>query len=281
MSFRYVSNNGDTIDFGLESPYFADADALRSYDVGYNMVRNAVTRFNHEPASISIPISISARSEAEGAALLDRLQQAFDHDVRDNRAGRFEVDDYYTKAFVTTFEFSCDESLGLYEIELETKVLLPNPVWVLESKRSFNPSQDDREMRGLNYPYNFPFNFCSGVLTRNIVNPLSWPCAVRIIIYGVAHNPYIYIGDNRYEVDVDVPEGGLLVIDGLDKSRIELRDQYGKSENVFNRRISGTQGSGTYIFEPIPSGVQTVTWDGSFAFDVYLCGERSWLPCTT
>ena len=281
MSFRYVSNNGDTIDFGLESPYFADADALRSYDVGYNMVRNAVTRFNHEPASISLPISISARSEAEGAALLDRLQQAFDHDVRDSRAGRFEVDDYYTKAFVTTFEFSCDESLGLYEIELETKVLLPNPVWVLESKRSFNPSQDDREMRGLNYPYNFPFNFCSGVLTRNIVNPLSWPCAVRIIIYGVAHNPYIYIGGNRYEVDVDVPEGGLLVIDGLDKSRIELRDQYGKSENVFNRRISGTQGSGTYIFEPIPSGVQTVTWDGSFAFDVYLCGERSWLPCTT
>ena len=52
-------------------------------------------------------------------------------------------------------------------------------------------------------------------------------------------------------------------------------------ENVFNKRISGTPGSGTYIFEPIPSGVNPITWDGSFSFDVILCGERSFIPCMT
>lgn len=281
MIFQYVSNNGDTIPFGGDSPYYADSDAFRSYKVDYDLVRNAVTRFTHEAAGFAFPITISAATEAEGAALLDRLQQAFEHDVRMNTAGRVEIGDYYARAFATSFVLSCDDSLGLYEIEVEAKILLPYPMWVLESSKSFNPSDGGATSRGLNYPYNFPFNFNSGITSRQITNPLSWPCAVKIVIYGEAHNPYVYIGDNRYEIDVDVPEGGLLVIDALDKSKIELRDQYGNVENVFNKRISGTPGSGTYIFEPIPSGVNPITWDGSFSFDVILCGERSFIPCTT
>lgn len=280
MSFRYVSNNGSVIELGLKSPYFADADAFREYGVDYNMVRNTVTRFSHDPKEYKLPITISAATQEEGAALLDRLQQAFDHDVRANKAGRIEIDDYWTKAFVTTFGLSCDDSFGLWEVEVETKVLLPDPVWVLERKRAFSTARDDDAAGGLNYPHNYPFNFYSGVTVDSIDNDLSWPCAVKIIIYGAASNPYVYIGSNRYEVDVEVPEGGLLIIDGLDKSQIELRDRYGNVQNVFNRRISGTQGSGTYIFEPIPSGVNPVTWDGSFDFDVILCGERSWPPCS-
>ncbi len=280
MSFRYVSNNGDTLDFGGVSPYYADADAFRKYETKYDLVRNAVTRFNHEAVSYDLPITISAESETEGAALLERLQQAFDHDVRAHHAGRFEIDDYYTHAYAYAFQLECDDSLGLFEIEVSAKVLLPNPVWILESTKSFNPSDGGATMRGLNYPYNFPFNYVSGVTFRQIVNPLSWPCSVRIVIYGEAHNPYIYIGGNRYEVDVDVPDGGTLTIDGLDKSQIVLKDQYGNAENVFNKRIDGASGSGTYVFEPIPPGVNAITWDGSFAFDVVLCGERSWAPCT-
>ena len=281
MTFRYVSNNGDTIEFGGDSPYYADSDAMRSYEVKASLVRNAVTRFTHEAASVNLPISISAGTQEEGAALLDRLQQAFDHDVRANKAGRLEIDEYYANAFITTFGFDCDDALGLWETEVEAEVLLPNPVWILESRKSFNPSLGDVVSGGLNFPYNYPYNYCSGVTSRMITNPLSWPCAVRIVIYGEAHNPYVYIGDNRYEIDADVPEGGYLVIDGLDKSKIDLVDQYGNVTNVFDKRISGIAGSGTYIFEPIPSGYNPVTWDGSFKFDVVLCGERSWAPCTT
>lgn len=281
MTFRYVSNNGETLELGGKSPYFADPDAFREYEVDYDMVRNTVTRFSHDPAKVKLPITISADTEEEGEALLDRLQKMFEHDVRAMNAGRFEIGDYWVAAFVTVFNFSSDESFGLWEIEVECTVLLPDPVWVLERKRSFNTERESEEGRGLNYPHNYPFNFYSGVSIDTIDNDLSWPCPVKIIIYGAASNPYIYIGDNRYEVDVEVPEGGLLIIDGLDKSKIELRDRYGNSENVFAKRISGTQGSGTYIFEPIKSGVNPVTWDGSFAFDVILCGERSWPPCST
>lgn len=279
--FRYVSNNGDTIEFSGESPFYANPDSLRSYEVGYNLVRNTVTRFTREAAKVDFPITIFADTEREGAQLLDRLQQAFDHDVRMHAAGRLELDSYHTSAFVTTLGFESDDSSGLFEIEVSTELLVPKPVWILEETHSYSPSRESMELDGLDYPYDFDFDFYGGSTSGSITNPLSWPCDVRIVIYGAASNPYIYIGDNRYEVDVEVPEGGLLIIDGLDKSKIELRNQYGESTNVFERRIDGTQGSGTYVFEKIKAGVNPVSWDGSFPFDIVICGERSWPPCTT
>lgn len=279
--FRYISHNGDVLDFDCDSPFYADPDSLRNYKVGYNLVRNTVTRFTREAAKIDFPITIFADTEREGARLLDRLQQAFDHDVREHTAGRLELDSYHTFAFVTMLEFDSDESNGLFEIEVSTELLVPRPVWILEETRSFSPAREDGEIDGLDYPYDFDFDFYSGSTSGSITNPLSWACDVRIVIYGAASNPYVFIGDNRYEVDVDVPEGGLLIIDGLDKSQIELRNQYGESENVFARRIDGAPGSGSYVFEKVRAGVNPVSWDGSFPFDITLCGERSFPPCTT
>lgn len=281
MSFYYEGSDGKRIELGGESPYFADPDALRNYEVDYSLIQNKVTRFTHDARKVDLPITITADTEEAGAALMEELVLAFERDIRNNAPGRFWIDDYWTQAFVQTLEFDCDGSHGLWEIELATKALLPEPVWVLERKREFSTKKDDDDRRGMNYPHNFPFNFCSGTGTGTITNSLAWPCDVRIVIYGAATNPYIYIGENRYEVDVEVPEGGTLTIDGLDKSQIVLRDSRGHAENVFHRRLQGTQGSGTYIFEQVPSGSQAVTWDGSFDFDVYLLGERSWPPCST
>lgn len=280
MTFRYVSNNGDTIEFSKTSPFWADADQLRQYEIKYSLVRNTVTRFDREAAELSLPITISAPNQMQGAKLLDRLQQAFEHDIRANKAGRLEVDGYYSNAFITTFGLQCESSLGLYEIELETNVLLPNPVWIYEQKHEFNVARGDGDGQGLNYPHNYPFNFYSGISANIIKNSFSWPCPVRIIIYGAATNPYIHIGNNRYEIKTDVPQGATLTIDGFDKSKIVLKDKYGGVENVFSKRLPGAQGSGTYIFESIPPGVNQVVWDGSFSFDVVLLSERSWVPCT-
>lgn len=280
MSFCYVSNNKTTIEFGAASPYFADADMLRKYSIKYSAVRNTVTHFERDPVEFSLPVTISTQSQVEGMRLLDRLQQAFEHDIRAKKPGRLKVDGYYSDAYVTTFGFVCNDSLGLYEIELTTNVLLPNPVWIYEQKHEFNVSRGDGDGQGLNYPHNYPFNFYSGVSANTIKNSFSWSCPVRIVIYGPATNPYIHIGNNRYEVRVDVPAGGMLTIDGLDKSQVLLCDRYGNSENVFSERLPGTQGSGTYIFEQIPPGVNQVVWDGSFSFDVVLLSERNWVPCT-
>lgn len=279
VTFRYVSNSNETIELDGSGPYFADADILRSYEVAYDMVRNAVTRFKREPATFELPITVSAQTPEEGARLIERLQLAFDHDVRLGKPGRIVLDGHYAHAFVTTFGLSGEDMHWLFEVRVNATVLVPDPVWISDETLEFNIDPGSDAVNGLNYAHDFAFDYAGGVYASELENPLSWPCPARIVVYGPASNPYVYIGDNRYEIDVDVPEGGKLVIDGLDKSKIELFDRYGRAENVFSKRIAGAPGSGTYIFEEVPPGRHAITWDGTFHLDVTLLGERSWVPC--
>lgn len=279
VTFRYVSNSNEVIDLDGTGPYFADADALRGYEVAYDMVKNAVTRFTREAATFELPITVSAETPEAGATLLDRMQLAFDHDVRLGKPGRIILDGYYAQAFVTAFALSCEEMHGLFEITAQASVMLPDPIWISEMTIEFNIDPGSEARNGLNYPHDYPYDYAGGVYVSKLVNSLSWPCAARIVVYGPASNPYVHIGANRYEVDVEVPEGGMLVIDGLDKSKIELFDRFGRSQNVFFKRIPGAPGSGTYVFEEVPPGHHDITWDGTFRLDVTLLGERSWVPC--
>lgn len=279
MTFRYISNNRDTIEFDGESPYFADADVLRGYEISYDMVRNVVTRFKHDAAVVALPIKISASSPEEGAELFDKMQRAFEHDVRIGEAGRLELDSYHANVFITTFSVDPDDMHDLFEITVQASVLFPSGVWIRENTLNFSIGEDSDARNGFDYPYDFDFDYAGGVFASTLVNDFSWPCPVRIIVYGPASNPFVYIGDNRYEVDVDVPAGGKLVIDGMNKSKIDLLDQFGNVQNVFNRRIPGVAGSGTYIFEQVKPGHHAITWDGSFLLEVTLLGERSMVPC--
>lgn len=280
MSLSYISNNGTVIEFGSGSAYYADPDVFRGYDEDYSTLRNSVVRFSKKVRSVEMPILISADTEKEGARLLDVMDQAFIHDIMANTPGKIVVDGYYARAFIQSVAMSCADSVGLYEIELSTSVLIPNPVWILEDTHEYSLERGS-SIRGLNYSHNYPYNYCSGSITGLLKNPLSWPCAVKIIVYGPASNPAIYIGDNLYEVDVEVPAGGYLVIDGMDKSKISLRNRLGEESNVFRLRAPGSPGSGSYVFERVPAGTHRVTWNGTFGFSLILYHERGMPPCLT
>ncbi|WP_139652777.1 hypothetical protein [Raoultibacter phocaeensis] len=122
---------------------------------------------------------------------------------------------------------------------------------------------------GLNFPFDFPFGFAlSGTGSRFVENPGFEPAPIRLTVYGPAKSPVVIIGGNRYEVNAEVKEGGRLVIDGTVKT-INVEDAYGRTENVFSKRCGNQrEGSGSYVFQKVDPGHQSVTWDGSFAFEV-------------
>ena len=84
-------------------------------------------------------------------------------------------------------------------------------------------------------------------------------------------NPYVIIGDNRYQVDATVPDRGLLVIDGRNRTIVSY-DEYGRSESAFSR---GVRSDGANVFANVPAGSSPVSWGGGFGFDVTLVEERS------
>lgn len=120
----------------------------------------------------------------------------------------------------------------------------------------------------LDYPHNFSYDFSKIAAAGSIESSVLSPSDVHLVIYGPAVNPYIIVGDNKYQANVTVPSGGYLTVDGREKT-IVLTLADGTTQNAFSYGVrGGGQGGGTYIFEPVPPGVQEVTYSGSFGFDL-------------
>lgn len=119
----------------------------------------------------------------------------------------------------------------------------------------------------LDYPHDYPYDYQKTSYTGNITPSVLTPSDVYLVVYGPAVNPYVIVGGNRYQVNVTVPSGGYLVVDGREKS-IMLTLADGTVQNVFSSGVrGGGAGGGTYIFEKVPAGTSEVTYDGSFGFD--------------
>ena len=149
--------------------------------------------------------------------------------------------------------------------------------WVLlgtsTSSTAYNPSAfamlvEGTELSFLDYPHDYEYDYQKASSTEDVTPSVLTPSDVRLVIYGPAVNPYVIVGGNRYQVNVTVPSGGYLVVDGRDKT-INMTLADGTVQNVFSSGVrGGGSGGGTYIFEKIPAGTSEVTYDGSFGFDL-------------
>ena len=120
----------------------------------------------------------------------------------------------------------------------------------------------------LDYPHDYPHDYQATSSTSDVTPSVLTPSDVYLAVFGPAVNPYVIVGGNRYQVNVTVPAGGYLVVDGRDKT-IQLTLADGTVQNVFSSGVrGGGAGGGSYIFEQIPAGESEVTYDGSFGFDL-------------
>ena len=120
----------------------------------------------------------------------------------------------------------------------------------------------------LDYSYDYEFDYSKRAIIASVTPSVLTPSAVYLVVYGPAINPYVIVGDNTYQVNVTVPAGGYLTVDGRDKT-IVLTLADGTVQNVFSSGVrGGGAGGGSYIFEKIPAGTSEVTYDGSFGFDL-------------
>lgn len=92
----------------------------------------------------------------------------------------------------------------------------------------------------------------------------------KITFYGPATNPYVKIGDNRYEVDVAVLQGQKVVIDSTGtRPTAILYDNLGNGVNVFQYAVrDGGENGGSYAFLPFNPGLSIVNWQASFTVDL-------------
>lgn len=265
----YKNHQNEVYEFGKAGIY-VDMNDLHDYEWTSTKKNNRITAFNRNVSKRKLPVIIICDTEAKGTAAKNRLLEVTEKDVLALKHGQIIIGDYYFKCFVTKSQkknYLTTKRYMTATLTLESDF----PYWVKETTTVFRKGHElvVDGTTNLDYFFDFPFDYTSESNGRMLVNTGFVASNFRMIIYGECTNPVVYIGGHAYQVNCYVNKGEYLTINSVSK-KIELVGNDGTITNMFNSRNKDS-----YVFEKIPSGTNTVTWDGDFGIDIILLEERS------
>ena len=139
--------------------------------------------------------------------------------------------------------------------------------WLRRKSQTFVAGLNDG---GLDFPFNFPFDFSFKSGKGSLTNDTALEALAKITFFGQCTNPYVVIGENRYQVNYTANAGAKIVIDFTgDEPTVMHYDQFGNGYSIFEYAVrTGGLNGGSYAFKPIQAGLQKVTWSGTFTLEV-------------
>lgn len=200
--------------------------------------------------------------------LLDKVDfytEIFEKDIMRKRAGKLLVDDWEIDCFVISTEPTQTEGNAIGK---RFKIYAPYPFWTKETTYMFK-SSEITSTNNKRYPGRYGYRYANGLNNTSINNNHYVESNFKLLIYGKCINPTIIIGGHIYKVHTLIEEGERLEIDSINRTVVKVRNS-GYVENLFNSRDKEN-----YIFQKIPSGLNSVNWSGDFDFDIILYEERS------
>ena len=265
---QYRNHLGEGITFGQDG-FFVNENDLRDFTWSYTSKNNRLSSFQKGVVKKSLNVIIACTSEEDGLAKRNALFEVCEKDVLAKKHGKIIIGDYYMKCFVVGSKKS-DYLYNNQTMKLKLTVVTDAPVWVKESTTVFRKEGTSAEEGAfLDFKYDFPFDFAYELAIQNLINEDFVATNFRLIIYGACSNPRIHIGGHEYLINTDINSGEHLIIDSSEKTIVLVRSN-GEKVNRFNSRNREA-----YVFEKIPVGANTVSWEGDFGFDVTLLEERS------
>lgn len=262
---KYQNHVGEVIDFGLDG-VFVNASDLHNYEWKTTTRGNRISAFNHGVQTRTLPIVIMCKTEAEGIAKRNVLFETFEKDVLAVQHGKIIIGDYYFKCYVTK-SVKSDYQKSKQYMAVKLTLTTDFPYWVKESEKSYSTAA--KTVDGLDYSFDYPFDYTMGISTTSLNNPNFVASNFRLIIFGQCNSPEIIIAGHSYKVNCDVGANEYLTIDSTTK-QIFTTKKDGTIVNNFNARDKTS-----YIFEKIPPGANDVAWSGDYSFDIVLLDERS------
>ena len=266
--FIYENHLGQRFD-GLKNGVYLNYSDLRDYSWSYDIMNGKISRFYRSITDRKLPLSVVGKSKDEALIVKNRLLEIADTDIEAMIPGKVFVGDYYTHGYISASAKS-EYLINKQYCRINLTLTSDDPTWYREQQFRFMPTPSTDVGEGFDYPYGYPYDYSTkSKTTQNIECNSTSGNAIRITVYGPVSNPSIKIGGHEYSINGTVGSGETLLIDSLTK-KITLSSQTGQELNWFDRRNRDS-----YIFEPIPSGYHTVSWDGSFGFDLTVIEKRS------
>ena len=268
---RYVNHNGRAFDFDRDGVAFSMSEGW-DWEKEETVLNGTVYGFLDKSRELSINVAIGTSVDVR--EVMEELYRVVVEDLSYSQNGYLERDGWRCDAYIKASAKKNADYTGPKGYTLTA--LLPDGYWYRESTTSF--FKNETSGGGVDYEYDYEYDYGGTGVARLVSNQSVYPSDFKIVVYGPATNPYVIIGGNRYEMNAYVPDGAILIIDSK-SGTVEVVHENGDHVNVFGDTADGGQGSGSYIFERIEPGDSTVSWDGTFGFDLTIRDrrdERSW-----
>lgn len=264
IPIKYQNNRGDSVDL-YGNGIVCSPTEIMGWDLDADDLNGKIASFS--TGVVSNSLSVATYSPQARQRLFDI--PAFDRE--DMKPGRLYVGDWYISGFLTgaSVENWWDESgKAKYGLTFTTD----DAYWKRDTTYVYTEREDGGN--GLDFPYDFEFDYGYAPSTVVVRNENYLPADALIRMYGEVENPSVEIGDNEYSVNVTLSLGDYVEIDTYEKT-VTVHRLDGKVENAFES-IQGEymEGSGSYVFQRIKTGVNDVTWSGTFDFDIVMTERR-------
>lgn len=281
---KYINHQGDKIVFGEESFHYFENE-LRNYSWDYSERNGRISAFSKPIQERKFPVGIAAESEEEGLYLRDHLYEVADVDVIAGKPGKLVIGDWALECYIVASNadmYWLDDRFA----EFELTILAEDPYWTKRTLFMYRFDDPTLDIEGIvmtpqetdgvlsDDGSDFPFNFTASSSFRRFFNNAIAPCDFLLRVYGSASAPLVNIAGNTYETDIVVPSGSRLEIDSMKKTIVVI-DSVGRKTNAFNARKVGREGSGSYIFEKIPTGRCNIWTNKNFKVDIEIIERRS------
>lgn len=263
-TIRYVNSRGEEIALG-GGPWHYGATDLFDFEVAPVAIGSYIVDFEREMSTRTLTAILDGPLE-----LRNELADVTAYDRAVGRPGAIWAGECYLRCWILgTSPDDWYQVDTMYEAELT--VVSDEPVWVRSRSFTLTPAQE-RDGSGLDYPFDYEFDYDASAGTSVVLeNPFRVPAKCDIVIPGPCSSPYVTIGQNRYQVDVAVPAGSLLIIRGYGGRGIFLRAPDGTERSVYRQ---GVRKEGARPFAEVPVGRSTATWVGGYSIEVILYEER-------
>nr|DAG17643.1 MAG TPA: tail protein [Caudoviricetes sp.] len=240
------------------------------YDTGYRDLSHATRKARKETITVAML----------DLAVADTLRLAADADLASMTPGTLDFNNWTQRCYIAGVEAKA-VTWGAAVIELE--VVLLDGVWRKKDLYEFRPGAGSGTVGvGHGYDYGYAYGYPYSEETSREIDAGSIVASpFRIIIYGPAVRPSVTVAGNRYQVLTDVPDGGYLLIDSIEGTVTKVAKNGYKTNALPDAVLGGGVGSGSYIFEDIPAGTSTVSYDGSFGWDLEVYREDGAVPWTS
>lgn len=285
MKLYYENSLGTRIDLSGDI-YQMDVETLLDYswkydETSYNNTNSKISRFYRNSQDKPVTITVYADSPDELLTNMENFYKVTEQDVVSNMSGVLilylsELEQYSFECFLTDVDNEIWHKKiqfmnGKYAMNKQVTFHSPYPFWVREVFKQFLPTgREESESDFLDYPYNYPYDYLpnAGGIRTWVVDHFS---ASQFIMrmYGPAENPRLLVNGYPYQILDSLEQNEWFVIDSRSNTVLK-RLSNGTWENAFDSRNKVNS-----VFEPIPSGQLTLTWSGTFGFDIRLFLERS------